>query len=164
MRLAVSQGVSQLAPDPENKESLRAWLQKEARDLFLQLRRGMNALNPEPISPPVVSDGAGTYSVLWTSGEMPQDAVWTVVADINGTSATVRASYQLRGAFASVAGVCSQIFPTAFDHLYESAAACDARFTVDTTNRVITVDARDDAVVAMTWTGTVYTPAEVVVE
>lgn len=164
MRLAVSQGISSLPPETEKPESLRHWVVKEARELLSQLRRSVNGLNAEPINPAVVSDGAGTYSVLWTSGEMPQDAVWTVVADINGTSATVRASYQMRGVFASVAGTCSQLLPTAFDHIYESAAGCDCRFTVDTTNRVITVDARDDAVVAMTWTGTVYTPAEAVVE
>jgi hypothetical protein len=167
VRLAVSQGISSLPPETEKPESLRHWVVKEARELLSQLRRSVNGLNAEPINPAVVSDGAGTYSVLWTSGEMPQNAVWTIVADISGDSNVLlkAASYQMRGVFGSVTGTVSQLMPTAYDHIYETAAACDVRFTVDTANRVITVEACDDGVgLEMFWTGTVYTPAETVLE
>jgi hypothetical protein len=164
VRLAVSQGISSLPPETEKPESLRHWVVKEARELLSQLRRSVNGLNAEPINPPVVSDGAGTYSVLWTSGEMPQEAVWEIRAHIVGASTTIQASYSLVCVVQSAAGVCSKVMPEAFDHAHESAVACDARVTVDATNRVVTIEARDDAAVAMTWTGTVYTPAEAVVE
>jgi hypothetical protein len=163
VRLAVSQGISSLPPETEKPESLRHWVVKEARELLSQLRRSVNGLNAEPI-PPQSSDGAGTYLAIWTSGEAPQDGGWTLTAEIQGDSATVYASYEVSQSFRSLAGTISAVSALAFDRLQESAAGCDARYTIDSTNRVITLDVRDDAAVAMSWSGTAYSPTDLVRE
>lgn len=164
LRNAISQGLSQLDVQTKDAAQLQHAVNKEIRPVLREARKSLNALNAEPISPSVTTDGAGTYAVLWTSGEMPQDAIWEIRAHVSGNSASSGASYSLLGVFQSVSGVCSQVFPDAFEHSYESAAACDVRLSIDPTNRIITVDARDDGATAMSWTGMVYTPAEAVIE
>jgi hypothetical protein len=162
VRLAVSQGVGNPV-DTGNPEALKSWATKEVRTLHEQSRKAVNALNPEPIVTGT-SDGAGTYLTIWTSEVLPQDGKLAITARVEGDSATVYASYELTETYRSVAGVCSVALPGFFEYLQESAAGCDARLNLDTVNRVVTVDVRDDAVVAMTWTGTVQTYPELVRE
>lgn len=165
MRLAVTQGVSARAPtlDQKSLEAFRRYINDEVRTLLDQLRRSANSLNAEPIAA-TVSDGAGTYLVVWTSGVAPLDGTFTLKADVQGDSATVYASYGISQEFRSLAGTISAVAPMAFDRIQESAAGCDARYTIDSTNRVITLDVCDNAVVAMTWNGTAYAPSELMRE
>lgn len=142
---------------------MQAWVNREARVLLEQLRRAVNSLNPEPITP-VTSDGAGTYITVWTSGLVPRDGVFALKADVQGDSATVYAAYRIHQTFRSLAGVITATSALAFDSIQESAAGCDVRYNIDATNSVITLDVRDDAAVAMTWSGTSYAPTDLVRE
>lgn len=160
LRPAVAQSLSQQDVPTEDAERLRHAVNKEIRPVLQQARKSLNALNAEPISPAVTTDGAGTYAVLWTSGEMPQDGKWAIHSHVEGDSATVYAGYKVHQYFRSLAGTITAVSPLAVDSMVESAAACDVRFSIDSTNRVITLDARDDAAAAMTWQGSVYTPGE----
>lgn len=157
MRIAVTQAISQQDVQTDQPEKLRHCVNKELRASMREVRKSVNALNAEPIYPAVVSDGAGTFAVLWTSAEMPQDGVWIVQATVVGIGATQRAAYQLTRGFYSTAGTCASLTAAAILLQGETAVGCDARFVLDTVNRVVTVEARDDAAEAMNWTGTVQT-------
>lgn len=157
LRVAVSQGISQLDVQTKDAAQLQHAVNKEIRPALREARKSLNALNAERIDPAVSSDGAGTFTTIWTSGEMPQDGVWVVHATVVGIGATQRAAYQMSRAVYSTAGVCSSLTAAAMHLQGETAVGCDARFVLDTTNRVVTVEARDDAAEAMSWTGTVQT-------
>lgn len=152
MRLTVEQAVSDRAV---KKDDLETVVNKEILPLTRQARKGLNARGIERPDP-VDSDGAGTYSTLWTSAALPNDCMQTIEAHVQGAGATVRARYTLTQAVTSIGGTVAAAGATGYDD-YESAAACDARITVDTVNRVVTVDARDAATEAMRWTCVVYT-------
>lgn len=153
MRLTAAQTVSQLPVKP-TVEQLERYANKETRPLLEQLRAGVNARGIERPAP-VVSDGAGTFVTLWTSDVLPQECLWTVEAHVDGSGATVRARYVLQQSAESVAGVVAAVGLQNYDD-YESAAACDARISVDAVNRVVTVEARDAATEVMQWTAVVY--------
>lgn len=142
-----------LSSRPIEQNGLLFFINREATVLLRQLRTFANALGTEVNS--ADSLGAGAYVRVWTSDALPTDAAWTITANVVGVStsgAAQRASYGLAGLFESTAGTISQIGATTSLWTIESAAACNARFGVDATNRVIYVEARDDAVSPMRWT------------
>jgi hypothetical protein len=157
VRLAVSRGLPQSQVRTDDPQALERFVNTELRPVLEQLRRATNALNPEPTSPSVVSDGAGTYSTLWTSAELPQEAVWQLEARVCGCGATERASYLIVTTIQSIAGVVSPLGATSIVHEAESAVACNARFSYDATLRTVIVEACDAATEAMTWTSVVQT-------
>lgn len=154
MRLTASQALPQL---PVTKEQLEGEYNKGTKPLLEQLRTAANAVGRERATG--TSDGAGTWLVLWTSDTLPQDCIWDVEARVAGvaTASSKRATYRLIQSVISVAGTIAAFGATTVIHTNENAAACDARITVDVANRVVTVDARDDAVTAMYWTTVVET-------
>jgi hypothetical protein len=153
VRLTASKPVSQRAV---SKDQMETWLNLEARPLLDQLRTGANAVGIErPV--PVVSDGAGTYVVIWTSDVLPAECAWEVEARVAGVGGAQRATYRLVQTVTSIASVVAALGATTTVHAQETAAACDARIVVDAANRVVTVEARDDAATAMAWTVVVTT-------
>lgn len=156
MRPTVDTAISERSVDTADKRKLETVVNKELLPFARKGRRGLNARSIDR-SEPITSDAAGTYAVAWTSDTLPQDCHWGLEAHIEGYSATVWARYVLVAGFKSTSGTIAATFPQAFAQTYESAAACDARFSIDATNRVITLDVRDDAVVAMQWSVVVYT-------
>jgi len=156
MRPTVDLAISDRAVKTDDAKTLERVVNKELVPFASRARKGLNAKSidrPDPIT----SDGAGTYAVAWTSDTFPQDGSWQLEADIEAFSATVWASYKLVASYHSVSGTIAVAFPQAFERTYESAAACDARYTIDATNRVITLDVRDDAVAACQFTCVVTT-------
>lgn len=153
MRLTVEQAVADRAVE---EKDLATAVNKEILPLLRQLRTGANAVGRERPTP-VTSDGAGTYVVTWTSDVLPSEAVWEVEARVAGVGGAQRATYRLIQTVTSIAGVVAALGATTTVHAQETAAACDARVTVDAVNRVVTVEARDDAATAMYWVTTVDT-------
>ncbi len=156
MRPTVDLAVSDRSVKTDDPKVLERVVNREIIPFNAKARKGLNARSIDRPDP-VTSDGAGTYYVAWTSDTFPQDAHWGLEAHIEGYSATVWARYVLVGGFKSTSGTIAATFPQAFEQIYESAIACDARFSIDSTNRVITLDVRDDAVAALQWTVVVYT-------
>lgn len=104
------------------------------------------------------SDGAGTFTAIWTSPAMPTNAVWGVeatVVGVNTSGATQGCFHRLAAAAQSAAGVVAIIGASTAEVTIESAAAIDTRFTVDATARTISLEARDDAVSPMRFTAVV---------
>lgn len=155
MRLTAAQALPQL---PVREDQLEQNYNRETKPLLEQLRTAANAISRERLTG--TSDGAGTYLVLWTSQELPQDCEWTILARVSGVGGSNRSSYWLVQSVTSIAGTVSAFGPTTVLHSQENAVGADARFTVDAVNRVVTVDARDDAVTAMYWTVVVETGPE----
>lgn len=134
----------------------RAWINEEARQLLRQLREAVNATSP--FRKTAVTDGAGTYQRVWTSETLPTNAAWQVVAYVVlcAASGTFQAAgYTLAATFRSSAGTVAQVGATTSTHSAESAAAIDARFAVDAANRVVYLEARDDAASPMNVTATI---------
>jgi hypothetical protein len=156
MRPTVDIAISDRAVKTDDAKTLERVVNKELVPFASRARKGLNARGIDRTDP-VTSDGAGTYAIAWTSDTFPQDAHWGLEAHIEGYSATVWARYVLVAGYKSTSGTIAATFPQAFEQIYESAAACDARYTIDATNRVITLDVRDDAVAALQWTVVVYT-------
>ena len=156
MRPTVDLPISDRAVKTDDPKTLERVVNREVMPFLSRARKGLNARSIDRPDP-VTSDGAGTYAVAWTSDTLPQDAHWGLEAHIEGYSATVWARYVLVAGYKSTAGTIAATFPQAFAQTYESAAACDARFSIDATNRVITLDVRDDAVAAVQWTVVVHT-------
>lgn len=135
---------------PVRAEVLEPWANREVQPLLRQLRKGANAKSVERPDP-VFSDGAGTYVTLWTSPELPQDGLWTLVAEVNGVGGSARASYLMVTSIQSIAGVVTPLGLTTVVHQNETHTACDARFAYDATLRTVKVEACDEAATEMLW-------------
>lgn len=144
---------------PVSKDDLVRWVNEEVKPLVRQMREALNACAIERSS--ATSDGAGTYVRVWTSPAMPTDAAWHIEALVAGMDAVAgigqRAGYALAGSFASVAGVVSQIGATTVLASHESAAGMDTRLGVDATERVVYLEACDNALGAMNWSAVTQT-------
>lgn len=90
---------------------------------------------------------------------MPTNGVWGVAASVVGVTtsgAAQGAFYEVKIGVQSTAGVVAAISVGSFLSLaIESAAAINARFTVDAAARTVSLEARDDAVSPMRWTAVV---------
>lgn len=151
MRLTAPTGVSDRAV---TEETLLAVVNQEFRPLLRQMRAGVNARSiVRP--PPVVSDGASSWTTLWTSDELQQDVVVTVEAHVQGISAADRCCYVLERAVDSMAG---SLFENPMVILYDFAIdpTATARIVADLTARTVSVEARDAGVGSMQWTAVVY--------
>lgn len=156
MRLTVLTALAEGAIKTSDAGALEAFVNRELRPWMGEARRGLNARGIErPV--PVVSDGAGTYAVLWTSPELPSDCTWTVEADVAGVGGAERAAYRMLQTVTSIGGLVAALGAPTLVHGVETAAACAARIQVDAVNRWVTVEARDDAATAMQWTAVVQT-------
>lgn len=159
MKLAAAFPVSDRAV-PAEKEDIGYWVNKEAIPLSKQVRTAINTLGREKIS--AVTSGTGAYVRIWESDAtfLPSNACWTILARVSGISisgAAQRAGYGLAATFQSTSGAVAQVGTDSFLWANESVAAIDVRFGVDAPNRVVFIEARDDAVSPMRFTATVET-------
>lgn len=98
----------------------------------------------------VSTTGDGAYAVIFTSGDMPDNAVWRISADVLGRGADRRARYEISALFYRQGGAATQEGATVAVSSTESHAAMDARFIAST--NAVTVEVRDDGgTVAMKW-------------
>lgn len=156
MRPTVATAVADRPVATGEAVALEAFVNRELRPWMKESRRGLNARGIERPEP-VVSDGAGTYAVLWTSPELPEDCTWTIEADVAGVGGAERAAYRMLQTVTSIASTVAALGASTLVHGVETAAACAARIQVDAVNRVVTVEARDDGLTAMQWTAVVQT-------
>ena len=155
MRLTASTAVSER---PVRKDDLERWANDEAVPALARIRRAVNYRSVER-EVVVETDGAGTYSRIWTSEELPTNCTVTVEADVCGVTilghAAERAAYVLRAIFHSIAGTIAQGGATATLSSYETAAGIDVRFGIDATARTVYLEGRDNAGSAMKFVGVV---------
>lgn len=142
MKLTVSYPVSDRSV--EEKE-IPTWVNQEARRVLQQGRAALNLTYRARGE--AETAGTGAYTRIWTSPVLPTSGCWDLTARIAAVSisgAAQRASYHLIRTYESTAGTCAAVGAASTAHSAESAAAIDARFGVDTTNRVVYVEGRDD--------------------
>lgn len=155
MRLTVSTAI----PDqPIADGAIARWLNREGLPVLRQLRAFANFLFSDRKT--AITAGGGAYTRIWTSGEMPTDGTWLIIANVTGVSvsgAAQRAGYVLSSTFQSTSGTCAQVGAATTVASHESAAAIDARLAVDTTNRVVYLEARDDGTSPMRFVAVVST-------
>lgn len=147
-----------VSPKPVEDGQQLPFINDELLKLLPQLRTFANMLSWEKKT--ASTAGAGAYVSLWTSEVMPSDAAWVITAWTDGISssgAAQQAGYVFAGTFVSVAGAVSQLGATSSLLSNESAAAIDAKFTVDAVGRTIAVQVRDDAASPMRFTGVIAT-------
>lgn len=156
MRPTIADGLPN-SPVTEKPEGVGRALNREILPVVRALREVANFRSKEKRS--ATTAGAGAFTRVWTSDVLPTDATWLVMAWVAGTSAvaggTPFAGYLLAASFSSQAGVVSQIGATAVLVSQETDAAVDCRFAVDAVNRQVAVEARDNAVTAMSFTAVV---------
>lgn len=153
MKLTASQAVSSL---PVGEKSILRWINEEAQPLFRQIRAAINFFSSERHT--ANSLGAGAYVRVWTSDAMPTNGVWSVKAYVVGrsTSGAVQwAVYEKYIVAGSASGTVTSLVALTNIISQESAAAIDARLVIDTTNRLVYLEARDDATSPMKWTAVV---------
>lgn len=143
-----------VSPKPVSEKDLETWVNGEALKLLRELREAANWIGRERPDP-VDTLGDGAWTAVWTSPELPTNCVWQVKGNVVGISTSgvaQRYSYLRIAAFESTSGTVAQIGTTSTSATHESAAAGDARFTVDTSARTISYEVRDDAVSPTRWT------------
>jgi len=145
-----------VSDQPVGEKSILSWINGEAQKVLRQLRTFANFLGWERKE--AVTAGAGAYVTVWTSTALPTNGTWNVSANVTGVTISgtaQRAGYVLHGTFEATAGVVAQVGSTTTAHSAESAANCNARFGVDTTNRTVYVEARDDGASPMRYVAVV---------
>ncbi len=153
MRATVPYPVSPVDVDEDNVVD---WINDEGRTVLGQGRAALNYLGTERVT--CVTAGAGVFVRLWTSHALATNSAITVSVNVVGVStsgAAQRAGYLLFGTFESTAAVVAQVSTTASLASHETNAGIDCRLVVDTTNRQVYLEARDNATSPMRFVGVV---------
>jgi hypothetical protein len=143
-----------LSQRPVSTRSLTFWVNRECLPVLSQCREALNYKGMAQAL--ATTDGAGTWTTLWISDQMPTDAVWLVEVTAVGRGSTARAVYTMVASCESTSAVVSDLGYTIISaHESSGDEDCSIRSSVDVSGRTISIEVRDEATEAMDFVGVI---------